>query len=213
MVRVRCKRVLDWPHYKVGENGSVWSRYLLDRGSDNKRKIGKTWAKIQQRTMKRGYKQVTLYHEGRHKTFLVHRLVLLTFKGNPPPGKNDCRHIDDNKANNQLSNLRWGSRKRNMKDAIKNGLTQPGEKNARSRLTEKQVIKILWLRANKGLGSRRLARKFGVCPQTIQLILSGINWSHLPRPKIKKKFLKQGDLIRGTRNPASRAKRKRLKSS
>ena len=50
----------------------------------------------------------------------VHRLVLLTFVGPCPPGM-ECLHWDDDKYNNRLANLRWGTRLENMDDAKRNG--------------------------------------------------------------------------------------------
>lgn len=53
------------------------------------------------------------------KKYLVHRLVLLTFK---PQGQktsdNIVLHIDGNPANNHLNNLKWGTYKENAQDLI-----------------------------------------------------------------------------------------------
>ena len=51
-----------------------------------------------------GYKCVVLYKDGKKRTFLVHRLMLLTFV------YDDSRHvdhIDGDKHNNNLDNLRY----------------------------------------------------------------------------------------------------------
>ena len=43
-------------------------------------------------------------------TYLVHRLVLETFKPNKYPWLYDrCDHIDRNRANNDVKNLRWSN--------------------------------------------------------------------------------------------------------
>jgi hypothetical protein len=55
------------------------------------------------------------------RRFQVHRLVLLAFRGPPPPGKIGC-HWDDVPTNNRLSNLRWDTYAANMADARRNGL-------------------------------------------------------------------------------------------
>lgn len=50
----------------------------------------------------------------------VHRMVALTFIANPKNLKL-VRHIDDNRTNNCVDNLIWGTQKDNMQDALKNG--------------------------------------------------------------------------------------------
>lgn len=54
-------------------------------------------------------------------------LILLAFRG-PPPGPyggvKGCylsRHLNDDRSNNQLNNLAWGTKSDNAKDAIRNG--------------------------------------------------------------------------------------------
>src|SRR6266567_540688 len=50
----------------------------------------------------------------------IPRLVLETFVGPCPPGK-ECCHWDDDPSNNNLSNLRWGSHFDNTEDIERNG--------------------------------------------------------------------------------------------
>lgn len=50
----------------------------------------------------------------------VHTLVLETWVGFCPPGK-ECRHKDDNKANNKRTNLSWGTKQQNAQDRVRNG--------------------------------------------------------------------------------------------
>lgn len=49
------------------------------------------------------------------------RLVLLAFVGLPPEKDSQARHLDDNAANDDLSNLAWGSAKDNHADGVRNG--------------------------------------------------------------------------------------------
>ena len=52
-----------------------------------------------------GYHVVSLSNRKQHR---VSRLVLLAFVGPCPEGMN-CRHIDNDRTNNHLSNLAWGT--------------------------------------------------------------------------------------------------------
>ena len=55
------------------------------------------------------------------KSRRVHRLVLEAFVGPPPNSKSLGLHGDDDKLNNHLSNLRWGTYSDNGHDAVRNG--------------------------------------------------------------------------------------------
>ena len=60
----------------------------------------------------KGYKLVDLYKNGIKKPFLIHRLVGLAFLENPD-NKSMIDHIDENKSNNNVKNLRWATRNDN----------------------------------------------------------------------------------------------------
>lgn len=62
-----------------------------------------------------GYHRVDI-HERHYK---VHKLVWLTWKGPIPYGL-QINHRDDNKDNNNISNLYLGTQKENINDCIKN---------------------------------------------------------------------------------------------
>lgn len=67
-----------------------------------------------------GYYKVNLYdinHD--NKKFRIHHLVYITFK-NDYDNKNIIDHIDGNKLNNNLNNLRCTSQSNNIKNAYKN---------------------------------------------------------------------------------------------
>lgn len=53
-----------------------------------------------------GYESVSLYRDGKGYGKLVHRLVAEAFIPNNDPTKDTVDHIDGNKLNNNVSNLR-----------------------------------------------------------------------------------------------------------
>jgi len=57
-----------------------------------------------------GYKRIQLYKNGKHKHFSLHRLLALHFIENTRPLiAITVDHIDRDKLNNSLSNLRWAT--------------------------------------------------------------------------------------------------------
>ena len=76
----------------------------------------------------KGYSRVSLNKNGFTKMYLVHRLVALHYIDNPH-NHAFVDHIDRNKNNNDVSNLRWTNATENNlnKDILKNN--KLGEKN------------------------------------------------------------------------------------
>ena len=62
---------------------------------------------------KNGYKLINLCKNGKVKTFTVHRLVAIAFLENPD-NKQMIDHIDENKSNNNVKNLRWATNQENL---------------------------------------------------------------------------------------------------
>ncbi len=71
--------------------------------------------KVFSKNTKSGHLGVLLYNGVKLKKFWVHRLVLIAFVGDCPPGK-ECCHNDGDATNNRVENLRWDTRSANMKD-------------------------------------------------------------------------------------------------
>lgn len=93
----------------------------------------------------------------------VHHLILETFVGPCPPGR-ECRHLDDRPANNRLTNLSWGTRHENAADAGRNGRT-------RGRAIPWRDERVAALRS-QGLSVRETARALEVSPMTVSRSLA-----------------------------------------
>jgi len=134
---------LTWTdgRYYVSNYGNVKSV----GGKKNKRK---KYTIMKTQINNNGYKFLKLFYNGKHHTFLVHRLVAIAFMGEHEGM--DINHKDGNKLNNRLENLEWCTRKENMKHCTLNGL----------RSDIKKVIAIKKGKAvSKGYHSRDLAEK------------------------------------------------------
>lgn len=73
-------------------------------------------------------KRVSLWKDGKHKDYLVARLVALTFLGDPPEGFT-VNHKDGNRMNNSIDNLEWLSVGDNVRHAFATGLMSRSQKD------------------------------------------------------------------------------------
>ena len=82
----------------------------------------------------KGYRRLTIKVNGKKKHYAVHRLVAIAFIPNPE-NKPQIDHIDNDKSNNRVDNLRWCSNKENSKwrwERIRKALSQMEIKNGKS---------------------------------------------------------------------------------
>jgi hypothetical protein len=158
--------------YEVSNHGRVRS---LDRREEMKNGRKRFYKGKLLKPMKdrRGYLYVDLKKDGQRKLHRIHRLVAEAFLLNPDnlPVVN---HRDGNKENNHYSNLEWCTSSQNNKHAYDMGLRVKGDKHPWAKLTQAEIdyIRKVYKPYDKECGRRALARKFGVCEQTIYFIVN-----------------------------------------
>ena len=103
--------IINYPNYLVSDHGDVWSK---------KRKIF-----LKARLVGIGYRSVQL---GRGKNHKIHRLVAEHYIDNPE-NKYAVDHIDRNKENNHVSNLRWVTKSENEQNTGMRKNNKIGHKN------------------------------------------------------------------------------------
>lgn len=77
---------------------------------------------LKTRKDKDGYLRFNTIVDGKHKTLLVHRLMAATFLGDCPSG-HVIDHIDRNKTNNMVENLRYASHATNVRNVNRHKMT------------------------------------------------------------------------------------------
>lgn len=117
-------------------------------------------------------------------SWLAHRFSWAVHYGNIPSGLFVCHHCDNPGCVNP-KHLFVGTQFDNMSDAAKKGhLPQQrypwlfaGERNGRSKLTEKDVREIRRLSAIQG--QRPIADQFGISRSLVRHIQAWRNWTHV----------------------------------
>lgn len=96
----------------------------------------------------------------------------------PFPGA-EIRHMNGNRTDNRVENLRWGTARENAADRAHHGMTVRGSRVTGSKLKEEQVMEA---RRRVAAGERRasLAREFGISRTNLNKAVAGISWAHLP---------------------------------
>lgn len=177
-MEVTYRIVSGFPAYRVGDDGTVWSRWKrvgLGRGS--KSVLSDTWNKLSLTRLPSGHVYVRLSPGGIAK--YVHHLVLEAFVGPRPSGMEACHFPDRNPANNSLSNLRWDTRKSNRNDMVTHGTICLGERHGSAKLNTETVKSI---RAEYSSGKHtqtELGIKYGICQASIANIVHRRTWKHV----------------------------------
>jgi hypothetical protein len=92
--------IQDYPNYLIYDDGLVFSEKSNRFLKPVKNNRG-------------GYHVVNLCKNGNHKTFLINRLVGLHYLPKVQ-GKDYIDHIDGDKSNNHVNNLRWVTNQENL---------------------------------------------------------------------------------------------------
>ena len=185
---LRQERGIDPASVPAGDEGEEWREPRGYEGVYAVSSLGRVARLSPPRVLKpevtkQGYRRLRLCKGGAVQRFLVHRLVLLTFRGEPsePPPDGirwECCHLNGIPGDDRLVNLAWGSTSENQSHRALHGTDQFGERNVRAVLTTEQVLAI---RADhrSGLGYKRLAKKYGVTQSCAQHIITRRTWRHV----------------------------------
>jgi hypothetical protein len=154
-IKIEWRPVVGHPEYSVSSDGRIYShktgRYM--KGIERKRS---------------GH---ICFFPNRKVKVYFHTAVLEAFDRPRPTGL-ECRHLDGNPKNNNLSNLKWGTRTENQQDTIAHGHKPMGENAEFSTISNDgaEAVRVL---SKIGFSSRRIGAIFGVSHTTVQKIVRG----------------------------------------
>lgn len=132
----------------------------------------------------RGSRENNKYYsvELKGKAYFIHRLVAKAFLPNPD-NLPQVNHKDENKLNNEITNLEYCTQSENRRYSIERGsiVYKTGLNNSVSKLTREQVeyIKINYRKGDHTFGGIALAKRFGVHKKTIYNIINGKHYTEV----------------------------------
>lgn len=94
------RQIPGFPAYAISPTGRVLSYYT--------NKIRKPY-----KNKPDGYWRISLYNDGKCYTVEIHKLVAITWL-EKPEGNYEVSHLDNNKDNNAVWNLRWVTHQENI---------------------------------------------------------------------------------------------------
>lgn len=186
--------VAGWPLYEVSNMGRVRRKYTPGKNKTDPNNF--VWRDVRPLFWTDGYARVQLSIGKARKVRTVHHLVLEAFVGPCPEGC-EARHVlTNNRADNRLENLAWGTRSENARDKTAHGTALYGERNHRAKLKAEDIDDMRALR-DSGVSRDEIAARYGVAPTHVSKVLLGSLWSHLaPTTEARAKLRSRG-YVRG----------------
>lgn len=189
--------------YTVYEDGRIWrpSRVRVS-GLCSAYKAGWVATRIRKTDKGHGggYEFVDLWDAttGKKKTWLVHRVVALTFLPTSDTAL-DVNHKDGVRHHNHVNNLEWLSRSDNQKHAYRTGVrTDIGENRPNSKMSNVAAASIPGLRA-QGLSLNEISARVGINFRNVSAVLKGrhsVTRGLVPTPDQRIKIVDRAALLR-----------------
>ena len=164
------KRIAVYSDYEISTHGRV-------------RSFQRNWngRMMKQVTNHRGYRMIGLrsaLHKQRHIS--IHLLVLAAFVGPRPSREMEGAHLDGDKDNNHIANLKWVTRKENQSHRKLHG-TQIEGSDCHLSVINEDMVKTLIETAQRGkeLTFKHLGKQFGLSQDIVRDIFQKVTWKHV----------------------------------
>ena len=150
-----------------------------------------------------GYLYCQSYYNGKRTSLLINKLVAETFLGFPFNIKNpEADHINRDKLDNNIANLRWLSREENL--ARRELSDQSGQNNSNSKYSKNLIIKIAKLLESGQYTVSEISKIVSVPYSTVndikrkerwKEILNDFDFSNVPKQKPVKRKYTEKDIL------------------
>jgi hypothetical protein len=160
----------DLPHdkYEVSNMGRIRS-YAIDKDKGRVLRGGNV----------NGYRCITVkFGDVMTRQYYVHRLVAETFMKKQSKSQHYVIHLDYDKQNNSMYNLRWASEEELVAHSNKNPVVIK-RRTTGYKLTESDVRVIKRLLSTHKTRLSMIAKRFGITHTQLNRIRSGENWGHV----------------------------------
>ena len=157
-------------HYEISNYGRIKSFQHKPTGT------------ILQGSSIQGYRTLNIRTPQKAINQYVHKLVATYFIPNKNPLANFVAHVDFDKGNNRVENLRWMTRTELTAHNKKNPFILYRIKPSRTKnykLTESKVMIIKQLIKSDKSRHKMIAKQFGITHTQLNRIKSGVNWKHV----------------------------------
>jgi hypothetical protein len=125
----------------------------------------------------KGYPRVTLSVAGRRQRFFVHRIVAETFLGPCPDGL-EVAHLNGDRRDSRLTNLRYVTRSENHLHKIAHGTMPLGDSHPNRSISETTARQI-GKRLEEVHSYHQVAEEFGAPAGVVSHIAMGRTWRHV----------------------------------
>lgn len=162
------------PRYDVSNYGRIRS-FQSTRGENKEGTLIKG-------SLIQGYRSLNIRAGGKTLNRYVHKLVAEHFVSRARPDQTFVIHLDHDKLNNYVLNLRWATKSEMVEHNRQNPnvLNRVQPKRTRNyKLTESKVMIIKKLLKNDNNRLKMIAKQFGITHTQLNRIRSGENWKHV----------------------------------
>ncbi|MCX2745912.1 NUMOD4 domain-containing protein [Mangrovivirga sp. M17] len=157
-------------HYEISNYGRVKSYKTKKEGA------------IIKGSRIKGYRTITVKRDsGKLISKYIHKLVAEHFIPNNDPTRINVIHLDYNKENNYINNLKWATREETGMHQRENPTFRKVIKNHRpyAKLSETEVLRIKKMLKRGNTRLKMIAKQFGITHTQLNRIRSGENWGHV----------------------------------
>lgn len=178
------KRSEQWCEIRVASQRTRTRYAVSDHGRLQSFKAELGDGKLLKGALVNGYPALKLKIGGKDFQFYTHKLVATCFITRPGRAHRFVIHLDFNKLNNAVGNLRWATRAQmeshqQQSPAVVRYRKRTMQRGPKLSVAQVRRIKQLISAPERRTLLKEIARQFGISEMQLYRIKSGENWSHV----------------------------------